>query len=96
MTIDYEKLREETSYSLLDESNTLLILSLNGGELDESIIEFSDINLNLDENNKVGIDFDYEIKSDKDIVIEENEELQVFLTNLLMTYIGDAISQGKQ
>ena len=96
MTIDYEKLREETSYSLVDESNTLLVLSLDGGELDKSIIQFSDINLNLDENNKVGIDFDYEIKSDRDIVIEENEELQVFLKNLLMTYIGDAISQGNQ
>ena len=38
MTIDYEKLREETSYSLVDESNTLLVLSLDGGELDKSII----------------------------------------------------------
>ena len=96
MTIDYDKLREETSYSLVNESNTLLVLSLDGGELDESIIEFSDINLNLGENNEVGIDFEYEIKSDRDIVVEETEELQVFLTNLLMTYIGDAISQGGQ
>ena len=96
MTIDYDKLREETSYSLVNESNTLLVLSLDGGEFDKSIVEFSDINLNLGENNEVGIDFEYEIKSDRDIVVEETEELQVFLTNLLMTYIGDAISQGGQ
>ena len=96
MTIDYDKLREETSYSLVNESNNLLVLSLDGGEFDKSIIEFSDIDLNLGENNEVGIDFEYEIKSDRDIVIEETEELQVFLTNLLMTYIGDAISQGGQ
>ena len=96
MAIDYDKLREETSYSLVNESNTLLVLSLDGGEFDKSIVEFSDINLNLGENNEVGIDFEYEIKSDRDIVVEETEELQVFLTNLLMTYIGDAISQGGQ
>jgi len=96
MTIDYDKLREETSYSLVNETNNLLVLSLDGGEFDKSIIEFSDIDLNLGENNEVGIDFEYEIKSDRDIVIEETEELQVFLTNLLMTYIGDAISQGGQ
>ena len=96
MTIDYDKLREETSYSLVNESNTLLVLSLDGGEFDKSIVEFSDINLNLGENNEVGIDFEYEIKSDRDIVVKETEELQVFLTNLLMTYIGDAISQGGQ
>ena len=96
MTIDYDKLREETSYSLVNESNTLLVLSLDGGEFDKSIVEFSDINLNLGENNEVGIDFEYEIKSDRDIVVEETEELQVSLTNLLMTYIGDAISQGGQ
>ena len=96
MTIDYDKLREETSYSLVNESNTLLVLSLDGGEFDKSIVEFSDINLNLGENNEVGIDFEYEIKSDRDIVVEETEELQVFLTNLFMTYIGDAISQGGQ
>ena len=96
MTIDYDKLREETSYSLVNESNTLLVLSLDGGEFDKSIVEFSDINLNLGENNEVGIDFEYEIKSDRDIFVEETEELQVFLTNLLMTYIGDAISQGGQ
>ena len=96
MTIDYDKLREETSYSLVNETNNLLVLSLDGGEFDKSIIEFSDIDLNLGKNNEVGIDFEYEIKSDRDIVIEETEELQVFLTNLLMTYIGDAISQGGQ
>ena len=88
MTIDYDKLREETSYSLVNETNNLLVLSLDGGEFDKSIIEFSDIDLNLGKNNEVGIDFEYEIKSDRDIVIEETEELQVFLTNLLMTYIG--------
>ena len=74
MTIDYDKLREETSYSLVNETNNLLVLSLDGGEFDKSIIEFSDIDLNLGKNNEVGIDFEYEIKSDRDIVIEETEE----------------------
>lgn len=94
MTIDYEKLQNETSFNVLREDDGFLALSFTGGELNDAIVEFTDIDMLLAENGGgMSLEFDYKIETKEEMKIEETEELKAFLTNVLFSAISEQIGR---
>ena len=57
MTIDYDLLRKETSFKIVKEEDGLLVLTLAGGLLDNTLVEFTDIDMLFDENENMNLSF---------------------------------------
>lgn len=94
MTIDYDLLRNETSFKVLREDDGFLALSFTGGEMNDAIVEFTDIDMLFAENNAgMSLEFDYKIVTVDDMKIEETDELKEFLTNVLFSAISEQIGR---
>jgi len=94
MTIDYEKMMEITSFKIIKEDDNLMAILLEGGDLNESIIEYTNINMTL-ENSSIGLDFDYEVKSPEEHDFSEDDQLKSFLTNILFSAISEQIGRDE-
>lgn len=95
MTINYDKLMTETSFKIIKEDDGFMAILLEGGELNESIIEYTNIDMLL-EDSSIGLNFDYEIKSSEEHSFgDEDEKLKSFLTNILFSAISEQIGRDE-
>ncbi len=91
MTIDYDLLKKETSFKIVKEEDGLLVLSLAGGLLDNTLVEFTDIDMLFDENENMNLSFAYDLTGEKEIEIEESEERNAFFTNILFSALSETM-----
>tara|TARA_Y100001938_G_C7984214_1_gene376029 strand:+ start:203 stop:493 length:291 start_codon:yes stop_codon:yes gene_type:complete len=94
MTIDWEKQRIVTSFSILDETEEKMVVSLQGGHFNDCVVEYTNIDMMFEEN--ISVDFSYDIGTQREdfTVPEESEEMQVFLTNILMSAINERLDEA--
>ena len=91
MTIDYNLLQKETSFKIVKEEDGLLVLSLAGGLLDNTLVEFTDIDMVFDENENMNLSFAYDLTGEKEIEMEESEERNAFFTNILFSALNESM-----
>ncbi|MAL47112.1 hypothetical protein [Hyphomonas sp.] len=89
MTIDYTKLMNETSFKIVKEEEGLVVISLTGGLLNETIVEFKDIDMVFDENEHASFSFTYDVLGENEITLEESEERNNFFTNILFSVMNE-------
>ena len=95
MTTDYEKIMRETSFNIIREEEDMMAISLVGGELNDVIIEFNDINLLYDGETEVTLEYDYKVISENENSITKDKDFQKLLTNILYSAIGEQMQNAE-
>ena len=67
----------ETSFKIIREEEDLLAISLVGGDLNDFIVEFKDINIIYDGETSVNLEFDYSIIAEETSEITESKWIQI-------------------
>ena len=93
MTIDWEKEQKLTRYEMKEEKDNFISFQFMGGELHDCVVEFTDINMSINESNQISFDFDYDIKSESEKSFEKSQEMQVFFTNVILTHWGEELGK---
>lgn len=96
MTTDWNKLMSETSFKIIREEEDLLAISLVGGDLNDFIVEFKDINIIYDGETSVNLEFDYSIIAEETSEITEDKQFDQFLTNILYSAIGEQMDPDRE